>query len=100
MAAWLILESSKKTPKISYEKPTPCLNISDDFQVVCAKLAYSVCREASDLSNKGQKCAIILKTGSPPWAGTEIADQTEPLLCRISAQECPVTRKLRFNWNF
>ena len=67
MAAWLVFKSSKKTPKIYYEKPTRCLNISDnDFQVVCAKLAYSMCREASDLSNKGQKCAIILKTGSPP----------------------------------
>ena len=65
MAAWLVLKSSKITPKIYYEKPTRCLNIADnDLQVVCAKLAYSMCREASDLSNEGQECAIILKTGS------------------------------------
>ena len=67
MAARLVLKSNKKTPKIYYEKPTRCLNISNnDLQVVCAKLAYSMCREASDLSNEGQKRAIILKTGSPP----------------------------------
>ena len=67
MAAWLVLKSSKKTPQIYYEKPTRCLNICDnDLQVVCAKLAYSMSREATDLSNEGQKCAIILKTGSPP----------------------------------
>ena len=61
------LKSNKKTPKIYYEKITRCLNISDnDLQVVCAKLAYSMSHEVTDLSNEGHKCAITLKTGSPP----------------------------------
>lgn len=59
-------------------QPDAWIACDRDLQVVDAKLESSIWREASNLSNEGQKCAIILKTGSSPLAGDEIVPVNWP----------------------